>query len=316
LDAGYRNAIAKALEYIGAMKHVRPGATVFIKPNLTYPFYKEGVMTSPECIDAAVSLFCELGAHVIVAESDGGGYNRFPMDEVYEKTGIKEMAERQGVELVNLTKMPSLNIHFQYRGRNFSVPLPEILLDGVDLFLTIPVPKMHSNTQVSMSIKNQWGCIQEPSLRLKLHPYFRKTINEINRAIGARYSIIDGRFGLNRNGPMRGEVEHLNWLMAGDNLLAVDRACSRVIGVDPHQISYLCEYKDEQANIPIDQYQYNCDWRDYQGPKFYLQREFWDYPGFFAFRSSFLAYLAYHSPFSKILHKALYLFRKKFYDHD
>ena len=38
--------------------------------------------------------------------------------------------------------------------------------------------------------------------------------------------------------------------------------------------------------------------------------------GYNAFQSGFLSYLAYHSPLASILHKILYLFREKFYDHE
>ena len=49
--------------------------------------------------------------------------------------------------------------------------------------------------------------------------------------------------------------------------------------------------------------------------KFYLKRLWTDSPGPFAFRSFSLAFLAYYSPLSDILHKLLYLFREPFYDY-
>ncbi|KKL67333.1 hypothetical protein LCGC14_2136010, partial [marine sediment metagenome] len=220
------------------------------------------------------------------------------------------------VRLVNLSKMPSRNINFRYKRRGFSVPLPQLLLDEVQLFITIPVPKVHSNTGVSMSIKNQWGCIQEPSLRLKLHPYFKKVIFEINKALNVGVSVLDGRYGLNRNGPMRGDAVELGWLMVADNILAADMACCTLMGIDPLSIDYLRFYSDNEVLPSIENYQFNQNYSQFVGPRFYLKRELMDYPGYFAFRSPFLAYLAYNSRLSRILHKGLYLFRDKFYDHE
>jgi uncharacterized protein (DUF362 family) len=316
LTDDYITQIRKGFLYIDIASKVKPGDTVFIKPNLTFPYYREGVMTHPRCVEHLVHILKDYSVKIIIGESDSGGYNRFSMDEVFEKTGLKTIEKKYSIRLVNLSKMASRNINFHYNNREFSVPLPQLLLDEVQLFITVPVPKVHANTGVSMSIKNQWGCIQEPSMRLKLHPYFKKVILEINKALNVRVSVIDGRYGLNKNGPMRGEALELKWLMVADNILAADMVCSTLMGIDPCSVKYLRFYANNEKKTGFEDFQFNQDHRKFIGPKFYLQREFWDYPGYFAFRSSFLAYLAYQSPLARILHKVLYLFREKFYQHD
>jgi len=201
INEDYLGRIREGFSFVDIAAKIRAGDTVFIKPNLTFPHYREGVMTSPECVEQLVVALKDYTSNIIIGESDGGGYNRFSMDEVFEKTGLRSIAKKHNVKLVNLSKLTPRNIYFHYKQREFSVPLPQLLLDEVQLFITVPVPKIHANTGVSMSIKNQWGCIQEPTLRLKLHPYFKKVILEINKAINVGISVIDGRYGLNRNGP-------------------------------------------------------------------------------------------------------------------
>jgi uncharacterized protein (DUF362 family) len=310
----YLEQIQRGLSFIKMGSKIKPGDTVFIKPNLTFPHYREGVMTSPECIEQLVVALKDYTSNIIIGESDGGGYNRFPMNEVFDKTGISAIAKKHDVKLVNLSKLASHNIHFKYKRREFAVPLPQLLLDEVQLFISVPVPKVHSNTGVSMSIKNQWGCIQEPTLRLKLHPYFSKVIKEINEALHVGVSVVDGRYGLNRNGPMRGDVEKLDWLLIANDILAADIVCCTLMGIDPLSVKHLRFYNNNEPLPPQGKFHFSQDYHRFVGPKFYLKRELWDYPGFFAFRSSSLAWLAYHSPFSRILHKILYLFREKFYD--
>ncbi len=217
---------------------------------------------------------------------------------------------------MNLSKVPSRPIRFDHAGRSFSVSLPVLLLDEAKLFITVPVPKVHANTGVSMSIKNQWGCIQEPALRLRLHPFFSKVISEINRALRVRLSVIDGACGLNRNGPLRGDAVDLGWVLLSDDIAAADIVCTTLIGIDPRTVRYLPMSVPGTAIPSPDRFLYNRDYRDFLGPKFHLKRDFWDYPGYFAFHSPILAYLAYRSPLAGILHKAMYLFREKFYDHD
>jgi len=315
INLDYLARIQEGLSFVEVATKIKTGDTIFIKPNLTFPYYRKGVMTSPECVEQLVLALKDYSSNIIIGEADGGGYNRFSMDEVFEKTGLKSIAKKHNVRLVNLSKLPSRFINFHYKYRKFSVPLPEILLDEVKLFITVPVPKIHANTRVSMSIKNQWGCIQEPSLRLKLHPYFNKIIFEVNKALKVGISIIDGRYGLNRNGPMKGEQVLLDWLMVANNIFVADVTCCTLMEIDPFSIKHLAYYKQNEPIPELKDIQFSQDHNKFIGPQFYLKKNFWDYPGYFAFRSRFLAYLAYHSPISKILHKGLYLFREKFYDY-
>jgi hypothetical protein len=50
--------------------------------------------------------------------------------------------------------------------------------------------------------------------------------------------------------------------------------------------------------------------------KFFLKRDWTDWPGMVCFNNSFLAWLGYRSPLAGFLHWLLYLFRKPFYDYD
>jgi uncharacterized protein (DUF362 family) len=315
LGETYGDAIRRGLEHTGLGARIRPGDTVFLKPNLTFPQFRPGVMTTPECVEALVLALLDYTPNVIVGEADSGGYNPFSMDEVFRSTGLDAIARRTGTRLVNLTREPSRDLRFVERGHELSVPLPVLLLDEVDHVLTVPVPKVHANTGVSMSIKNQWGCIQAPSMRLRLHPFFARVVFEVNRALRVAGSVIDGRFGLNRNGPMRGDVERLDWLLVADDILAADQLCCELMRIDPRRIAYLRAFARWHELPPRAEWALSADPRSFAGPRFHLKRDWLDYPGYFAFRSPRLAYLAYHSPLSAALHRLLYLFREKFYEH-
>lgn len=315
IDNGYLEPLREGLDFIGLRGMVGEGDAIFIKPNLTFPCYRQGVMTNPECIEQLVIALKDYSSNITIGESDGGGYNRFAMEDVFSKTSLADLATRHGVRLLNLSRLPSRNIRFHYQGREFAVPLPAMLLDEVRLFITIPVPKVHANTGVSMSVKNQWGCIQDPSLRLRLHPFFKKVIFEINRALNVRLSVIDGKFGLNRNGPLRGDPVPLGWVMVADDIVTADHVCCHLMGIDPRGVDYL-DFCHRNWPVPeMGAIRFNKDYQNFIGPRFLLRREFWDYPGYLAFRSSTLAYLAYHSPIAGLLHRGMYMFREKFYDH-
>src|SRR2546425_598605 len=92
LTPGYARTVSEGLEHVGFFKLMRPGATVFLKPNFTYPEYRPGVVTSFECVKAVTE--CLLARHyrVIIGEADSGGYNPFPMDAVFESMGLNKLA--------------------------------------------------------------------------------------------------------------------------------------------------------------------------------------------------------------------------------
>ena len=98
--------------------------------------------------------------------------------------------------------------------------------------------------------------------------------------------------------------------MMADDLYAADALCCRLMQIDPQSVYYL-------RPVPAGQdLELSQDHLKFIGPRFYLQREWTDYPGLLCFRSPFLSYVAYFSPLAGFLHKLLYLFRRPFYDYD
>jgi uncharacterized protein (DUF362 family) len=313
LDEGYDDAIQRGFAFLGNAGIVRSSDRICIKPNLTFPRFVKGVMTNPEAVEALIVYLKQFSNHIVLCESDSGGYNPFSMDDVFRTTGLASLAQRYGVQIVNLSTAPSRPISFRNGLRRFSVPLPRLLLDDTDLFITMPVPKVHLNTIVSLSIKNQWGVIQQPSLRLKLHPHFQEVIYQVNKALPRTIAIVDGKYGLTQSGPMRGLPLDLNWLVVGDSVFHVDLLLTRLMGFDFRQIPYLRYIFAREGIKSLDGIEISTDYRQFVSDRFYLQRRWTDYPGLLAFRSSALAYLGYHSFMAKPLHWLLYQFREPFY---
>lgn len=314
-SSDYYQLITQGLEFTEFDKLVSPNTRIFIKPNLTYPIYKQGVMTNPKAIEAAIMAVREYTHNIYIGDSDSGGYNRFSMDEVYKETGIADFADKYNVEVVNLSKVKRKTIQFQYKAKSFSLELPCLLTDEIDFLITMPVPKIHNNTGVSLTFKNQWGCIPENKDRLRLHPYFKHVILEVNKAVKAKMAIIDGKYGLNINGPMKGIPVELDWLLVTNDIGAGARICCELMQIPLTKIAHL-RYAQNLGFIPeLKDIQLNQDIRPYIIERFILQRKWTDYPGLLAFHHPFLAYIAYFSPLAKILHKLLYIFREPLYDY-
>jgi uncharacterized protein (DUF362 family) len=312
----YLDLIGRGLADIRFGEHVSSSTRVFIKPNLTFPHYEPGVMTSPDAVQAAILAIRDYTPHVSLGDADSGGYNRFNMDEVYEKTGVKRFADENGARVVNLSSLPRRNVALQCGSKTIEVDLPRLLLDEVDVFITMPVPKIHMNSGVSLTYKNQWGCIPEPQDRLRLHPYFTKVVIALNEVLNTRFAIVDGRFGLNRSGPMRGDVVDLNWVLVGDDIGAAARVLCRLMQVELARIPHL-KYAEKLGLVPpMSQIDVNQDVKPFIQDKFYLKRQWTDLPGYLAFKNRYLAHLAYFSRLADPLHRLLYRFREPFYDYE
>lgn len=312
-SAGYLPVIRQGLEWTGTHSRLKAGDRVCIKPNLTFPEFRPGVMTNPECLEALLIALGDHGTKVTIVEADSGGYNRFRIDEVFEKIGLYELGRRYGAKVLNLSDLPSRTIQVTAGRREIAVPLPCLLLDECDFFITVPVPKVHCNTLVSLAVKNQWGCIPLPKARLELHPYFPEVIYGVNHALRPALALVDGRYGLNRNGPMLGDPVELNWVMLADDIYSADWIGCRLMRINPATPRHMRYLRKVGALPTEDRIVLNEDYHRFQRDQFYLHRKWTDYPGLVAFRSRTAAYWAYESPLAGFLHRLLYLVREPFY---
>ena len=313
LSGGYADLLHSGFAFCGGPHLIHRGHHVCIKPNLTFPHFRKGVMTTPEAVEALVVFLKSYTDRITICESDSGGYNRFSMDEVFRATGIAEMARRYGVRIVNLSYEPSRDIPVEAGVRRLKVPLPVMLLDETDLFITVPVPKVHLNTIVSVAVKNQWGVIQEPAMRLKLHPYFKEVIYAVNRSLPRAFAFVDAKYALTRSGPLRGDAVEWDWGMVTDSIFYADLIVTRLMGLDQRRIRYLDYiFRKEGIRSPAE-VAFNTDWTSFRRDPLHLQRDWTDYPGLLTFNSRVLAYIGYESLLAKPLHWLLYRFREPFF---
>ena len=313
LGDDYREPVQEGFEWVRVQSFLKWGDKVCVKPNLTFPTFRKGVMTNPAALEAVVLHLKNFTNNITICESDSGGYNRFSMDEVFRTTGIAGFAKRLGVSICNMSFSHSRCVPCHIGRHNLSIPLASFLLDDTDLFVTMPVPKVHSNTIVSLSLKNQWGLIQEPAVRLKVHPFFKEVIYEINKDPPKTIAVVDGKYGLNRSGPLRGDPVHLDWILVSDNLFVTDLAVSNLMGFDWRTIPYLRYAFGREGIKSLEDVEFNHDYRDFKKDKFFLRRQWTDYPGMLTFNWRFLAHLGYKSILARPAHRLLYCFREPFY---
>lgn len=298
-------AVRDALEFIGWQNIVAKGSRVAIKPNLTYVRYKEGVTTSPAVLRALLEILKERTDNIKVVETDGG-YGAWKLTDAYKGHNYDKICAALNVELVNLADGPSELINFQARGQTHHLPLPRLLLHETDVFITVPVPKVHAMTYLSLSYKNQWGCIPD-SMRLRRHYLFNDAIVAINRALRTSICLGDGTYFLDVNGPMEGQPVRMNTIIAANNPGAFDLYTSQVMGLDWRQAPHL-RRAVELGDMPSDlsSLEMNVPPHKVRTHQFKLRRTLWNRFIVLPFRSQTLTTIGYDSSFGRFLHKIKY----------
>lgn len=214
-------ALEVLLEELGGIRQfVKPGDTVLVKPNMSFPNPPEqATTTDPRLVKAMVRHCLEAGARrVLVADH--------PMRSVelcLEMTGMKDACNGIGnVYLIGASQ------EGMYKGVTLSQTKElgslKVLRAALDANVQINLPRMksHGATTVSLGTKGNMGLIWDRGVfhsRLNIN----EAIGDLNTLIRADLTILDGSRVLKAGGPLGpGPVEELGCLIGGTDPVAVD----------------------------------------------------------------------------------------------
>jgi len=302
-------AVEAALTWLNWENIVPTQARVYIKPNFTYPHFKPGVTTSPAMIEALVKALKSRTDKITIVESDGGAH-AWSADEAFEGHNLPDLVQRYGITTANLMNMPKENVTVDIDDRPVTVPLPSPLVHDADVFISMPVPKMHVMTGVSLGFKNQWGCIPDVK-RLKYHHKFTPSILAINKVLKSGLVLFDGTNFLDRSGPMDGDLVNANLIVASDSPGAGSSVCAQLMAIDPQSINHLNE-AIRVGMMPADvaDVELNAELSQFQLAPFRPERTILNYVALYAFHSRLSTWFLYNSRFAKPVHQLMNLVRK------
>ena len=103
--------------------------------------------------------------------------------------------------------------------------------------------KTHHWAGVTLSLKNMFGivpggCYGWPKNILHWAG-IDSAILDINAAMRPDFAIVDGIVGMEGNGPIQGAPKAVGALIVGDDPVAVDATCARVMGLLPEKINHI-----------------------------------------------------------------------------
>ena len=217
------------------------GKTVLLKPNLVGPDPLGVMNTHPAVIAATREGFLRLGASGVFV-GDGPALER-DTEAVIESVRLSEYTGPLGRTFVDLNVDEVERVQLRTRASRLKeLYLPKTAL-GADFLVSMPKLKTHHWAGVTLSLKNMFGIVPGSCYgwpKNVLHwAGIDRAILDINAAAWPDFAIVDGITGMEGNGPIQGTSKAAGVLLLGDDAVAVDATCCRVMGLDPGRVRYL-----------------------------------------------------------------------------
>lgn len=219
------------------------GKTIFLKPNFVGPDPHNLINTHPAVVAAARESFLKLGAERVLL-GDGPALDR-DTEGIVESMRLREYVGPLSQCFVDLNlDTPRKTLLRTNASTLKHLYFPETVL-GADLVVSMPRMKTHHWAGVTLSLKNMFGvvpgnCYGWPKNILHWAGITRSLL-DINATVRPDFAIVDGIVGMEGNGPTQGTPKPCGVLVMGDDPVAVDATCTRIMGLLPEQIEYLVQ---------------------------------------------------------------------------
>jgi len=221
---------------MGGMKNiVKAGDKVFIKINTVVPSPpNNGFTTDPRMLEALIELVKEQKpGHVTVGERCAQGVDTMT---AMIGCGIKDVTDRQGVELLPLEK-GEWEMYKIDRPISFNeFPVPKAVKEA-DCYIGLPKMKVHIHTTLTNALKLQFGNLPDYDWMARCHrdDIYQKIVN-LTRAANPTWFVTDSLYACQGNGPFSAYSEDLikdfNTILAGSDPVALDTMAEAVMDWD------------------------------------------------------------------------------------
>ncbi|HYW00148.1 MAG TPA: DUF362 domain-containing protein [Candidatus Acidoferrum sp.] len=226
--------LTRALDLTGPLR-VNNDA-IAIKINLCAARTPEsGAITHPLILDALLHNLRDRYPDITirVVESDATAAR----PEVFKDWfGFTPILQKYNAEWCNLSTTES--VMKQVNGRFLKqIPVPKIFEES--FFITLPKLKTHVLTGITCCLKNQFGCL--PKVRkIIYHKHLDDVIVDSNLVMKPDFCVVDGIIAMGGNlGPSVGVPIPLKAIICGDDPVAVDTYCAKLVGFNPSQLGHI-----------------------------------------------------------------------------
>lgn len=241
---GYTPALADVMHR--GMRELLPslqGKRVLLKPNMVEFERDTTINTNALVVASAADAALRLGAReVIVAEGPG---HRRDVEYLLGVTGLFEHLQDRRLTFVDLNHDDVVWTPLKSHFTGFSeLALPASLV-AADVVISMPKLKTHHWAVLTCGMKNLFGTVPGSVYgwpKNVLHVAgIENSILDLAATIQPHFTIVDGIVGMEGDGPIMGTARHVGALIMGQDVVAVDATCARLMGVDPTRVRYLAD---------------------------------------------------------------------------
>ncbi len=235
-----RETVRQAVAMAGGISGiVKAGSRVLINPNLVAPpgAREYGVVTQAEVSRAVADLVRDAGGKPIIAESAAVGVDT---EKVMAEAGYHDLRDL-GYEVVDLKGTKDMVMQPVQNGVVFDAIQVFRLLKEVDVIISVPKLKTHDQVEITCSIKNLKG-LESDAHKRKTHKIgLVPGVVDLMTVIKPAFAIVDGIIAQEGLAPVYGHPVEMDLIVAGQDLVAVDAVCGRIIGYDPAEVPITVE---------------------------------------------------------------------------
>lgn len=226
-----KKSIQEALELI-QYKFPKNIKHVVVKPNMCYYWdYTTGQTTHPKLVTALIELIREQissDVKISLVEADASAMK---CKYAFKFLGFEKIAKDYGVELVNLSEVEAEPVEVQAGTEKFQFMVPKIIKDA-DLRINLAKSKFMEMSQISVSLKNIFGCNPYPK-KFKLHNRLSEAIVGLNKVMPFDLTIFDGLI------VPGSPTTKLGLIMASQDSVAMDATVANIMGVNPKSVKHI-----------------------------------------------------------------------------
>ena len=242
---GIAQAVSAIFEHFGGGgKLLRSSKDVYIKVNAVG--LEPNVYTDPEVLRQTILYFQKCGARTIyvIENCTQANFTRL----VFKAIGYLKICKETGAIPVYLDETPSIPIFLEVLEEFIDIShfVFERLIEQGDenFYLSLPKLKTHSMSQVTLSIKNQFGLVHQKS-RIADHNYrLHQKFADIYQVLRPDFALIDGLIATTHGHyPTTYNADKcivpMDLLIGGPDPLATDVVGAALIGFDIKDVKHL-----------------------------------------------------------------------------
>lgn len=249
------DAVRQSFDYFGgAAALLKSSKNVFIKVNAVD--LRQNAYTNIDIIRESIIYFKENGAKniYIIENCTQGSFTRL----VFKVTGITSVCEETGAIPVYLDETKAVPIFLE--SLECFIDISEFIFENLimnrneNLYVSLPKLKTHSMSQVTLSIKNQFGFVHQES-RIADHNYrIHQKFADIYRILRPDFVLVDGIVATNHGHYIAVAntdkcIVPMNLLISGKDPLAVDVVGADLIGYTVDDVEHLIRCKELEIGI-------------------------------------------------------------------